>query len=261
MAKFTHLHVHSHYSLLDGLAKIDELVARAAELGMNSLALTDHGNLCGAIEFYKKAKKQGINPILGAEMYIAREKMTDKRPGIDDTRYHLTVLAANNQGYKNLIKLVTKAHLDGFYYKPRVDKELLREHSGGLIALSGCFAGEIPRAIRNKKVELAERLIHDYQDIFGKENFYLEVAPHFNYPDQRMINEELANLSPKTGAKLVATNDIHYVRPEDAGAQDILVSVQTGARLENEDRLTMKDANLSLRSGQEMSELFPDHPE
>ena len=261
MAKFTHLHVHSHYSLLDGLAKIDELVARAAELGMNSLALTDHGNLCGAIEFYKKAKKQGINPILGAEMYIAREKMTDKRPGIDDTRYHLTVLAANNQGYKNLIKLVTKAHLDGFYYKPRVDKELLREHSGGLIALSGCFAGEIPRAIRNKKVELAERLIHDYQDIFGKENFYLEVAPHFNYPDQRMINEELANLSPKTGAKLVATNDIHYVRPEDAGAQDILVSVQTGARLENEDRLTMKDANLSLRSGKEMSELFPDHPE
>src|SRR3989344_6758149 len=139
MAKFTHLHVHSHYSLLDGLAKIDDLVRRAAELEMDSLALTDHGNLYGAIEFYQKAKKAGIKPIVGAELYVAYEKMRDKRPGLDDKRYHLTVLAANLTGYKNLIKLVTKSHLEGFYYKPRIDKELLRQFSQGLIVLSGCF--------------------------------------------------------------------------------------------------------------------------
>ncbi len=259
--KFTHLHVHSHYSLLDGLAKINELVDRAAALGMDSLALTDHGNLYGAIEFYKKAKKAGVKPIIGAEIYIAYAGMHDRRPNIDDTRYHLTVLATNAEGYHNLIKLVTKAHLEGFYYKPRVDKELLQQYSGGLVALSGCFAGEIPRAIRNQKIDLAERLIREYQEIFGKENFYLEIAPHFNYPDQKIINDTLASLTSKTGAKLVATNDVHYVRPEDAEAQDILVAVQTGTHTEDENRLTMKGANLSMRSPQEMAELFPDHPE
>jgi len=261
MIKFTHLHVHSHYSLLDGLAKIDELISRAAELGMDSLAITDHGNLYGAIEFYQKAKKAGIKPIIGAEMYIAYEKMENRRPGIDDTRYHLTVLAQNSSGYHNLIQLISKAHLEGFYYKPRVDKDLLRKHSEGLIALSGCFAGEIPRAIRSKKLDRAERLIREYQEIFGKENFYLEIAPHFGYPDQRDINLALSHLAPKTGAKLVATNDIHYVKPEDAEAQDILVSVQTGNRFEDEDRLSMKGANLSMRSAEEMISLFPDNPE
>src|SRR3989344_9083015 len=145
--KFTHLHVHSHYSLLDGLAKIDELVARAAELEMDSLALTDHGNLYGAIEFYQKAKKAGVKPILGVEAYIAAGRMQDMRHGIDDKRYHLTILAENLTGYKNLIQLVTKSHLEGFYYKPRMDKDLLRTHSEGLIALSGCFSGEIGRAL------------------------------------------------------------------------------------------------------------------
>ncbi len=260
--RFTHLHVHSHYSLLDGLAKIDELVSRAAELEMDSLALTDHGNLYGAIEFYQKAKKTGIKPIIGAELYVAYERMQDRRPGLDDKRYHLTVLAKDGIGYKNLIQLVTRAHLEGFYYKPRVDKELMRRHSQGIIALSGCFNGEIPRAVRANKQERAEELIRTYQEIFGKENFYLEIAPHFNYPDQKVINEGLAMLAGITGAKLVATNDIHYVRPEDSQAQDILVSVQTGARsLGDEDRLSMKDANLSLRSAEEMASLFPDHPE
>jgi len=259
--KFTHLHVHSHYSLLDGLAKIDELVGRASELEMDSLALTDHGALYGAIEFYKKAKKAGIKPIIGAEMYLAFERMKDKRPGIDDKRYHLTVLAYSTEGYYNLLKLVTKSHLEGYYYKPRIDKELLRQHSRGLVALSGCFAGEISRAVQNKKTEIAERLIREYQEIFGRENFYLEVMPHFNFADQRRTNETLAELSLKTGAKLVATNDIHYVRPEDAEAQDILVSVQTGARFNDENRLTMKQANLSMRSAEEMTSLFPDYPE
>ena len=260
--KFTHLHVHSHYSLLDGLAKIDELVARAAELEMDSLALTDHGSLYGAIEFYQKAKKAGIKPIIGCEMYVAYERLTDKRAGLDDKRYHLTVLASSNEGYQNLIKLVSTAHLEGFYYKPRIDKNLLRQHARGLIALSGCFAGEIPRALRNKRVEAAENLLAEYLEIFGKENFYLEISPHFNYPDQKTINEGLVFLSQKTGVKLAATNDIHYVKPEDAEAQDILVSVQTGAKsLEDENRLSMRQANLSLRSAQEMAALFPDHPE
>ena len=260
--RFTHLHVHSHYSLLDGLAKIDELVKRAAELEMDSLAITDHGSLYGAIEFYQKAKRAGIKPIIGCEMYVAYERMSDRRPGVDDKRYHLTLLASNNEGYKNLIKLVTKAHLEGFYYKPRIDKDLLRQHSSGLIALSGCFAGEVPRAIRNKKIEAAEHLVREYQEILGKDNFYLEIAPHFNYPDQKIINDGLIFLSQKTGARLVATNDIHYVKPEDAEAQDILVSVQTGAKsLGDEDRLSMRGANLSMRSPEEMSSLFPDHPE
>ncbi|MBI2637464.1 MAG: PHP domain-containing protein, partial [Candidatus Sungbacteria bacterium] len=259
--KFTHLHVHSHYSLLDGLAKIGELVGRCKELGMDSLALTDHGALYGAIEFYQKALKAGIKPIIGAEMYVAYEGMGDKRPGIDDKRYHLTLLAKNLEGYHNLVKLVTKSHLEGFYYKPRIDKNLLRQHSAGLIGLSGCFTGEISRAVENKKPELAERLIGEYQDILGKENFYLEIMPHFNFENQRRTNEALATLSQKTGAKLVATNDIHYVRPEDAEAQDILVSVQTGNIVSEENRLTMKEANLSMRSPEEMAALFPDHPE
>lgn len=258
---FTHLHVHSHYSLLDGLAKIDDLIARAKELGMSSLALTDHGNLYGAIEFYKKAKNAGINPIIGCEMYVAAGSMRNKQPGVDDKRYHLTVLAQNEEGYHHLIKLVTKANLEGFYYKPRVDKQLLATYGKGLMALSGCFNGEIPRAIQNKKMDAAERAIGEYREIFGKENFYLEINPHVGYEDQKITNEGLNFLSQKTGAKLVATNDIHYVKPEDNDAQDILVSVQTGAKLDDENRLTMKAANLSMRSTEEMLSLFPDHPE
>ncbi|KKW33756.1 MAG: polymerase III, alpha subunit protein [Parcubacteria group bacterium GW2011_GWA1_53_13] len=259
--KFTHLHVHSHYSLLDGLAKIDDLVGEAARLEMNSLALTDHGNLYGAIEFYKKAKAKGINPILGVEMYMAYEGMKDKRPGIDSKRFHITLLATNYEGYKNLIKIVSGAHLEGFYYKPRADKDFLRAHAGGIIALSGCLAGEIPRAIQLKRIGEAERTIGEYQDIFGKDNFYLEIAPHFSIPAQRMVNDALVDLSAKTGAKIVATADIHYVKPEDAESQDIMVSIQTGSNVEDEDRLSMRQSNLSMRSTQEMATLFPSHPE
>ncbi len=258
--KFTHLHVHSHYSLLDGLSKIDELVNRAAELGMDSLALTDHGNMYGAIEFYQKCKKAGIKPIIGCEMYIAAGNMRDKNPGVDDKRYHLTVLASSTQGYQNLIKLASAAHLEGFYYKPRVDKDLLAKYSAGLIALSGCPASEISRALQYKKPVIAEKLVREYQDIFGKENFYLEVQPH-KTADQPLVNAGLIALAPKVGAELVATNDIHYTRADDADAQDILVSVQTGNRVHDEDRLTMKGTDLSMRSGSEMALLFPDTPE
>src|SRR3989338_1862126 len=257
--KFTHLHVHSHYSLLDGVGKIDELVKRAVELGMDSLALTDHGNLYGAIEFYQKCRKSGIKPIIGCEMYIATGDMHSKNPGVDDKRYHLTVLATSTEGYYNLIKLTTKAHLEGFYYKPRIDKNSLREHSRGLIALSGCFAGEIARSIQSHKPDRAERIINEYQDIFGRENFYLEIMPHFEYPDTRPTNDALAALSQKTGARLVATNDIHYVRLEDREAQDIMVSIQTGAKLDDENRLTMKNANLSMRTAEEMAFLLPEY--
>ncbi|MBI2054519.1 MAG: DNA polymerase III subunit alpha [Candidatus Sungbacteria bacterium] len=259
--RFAHLHVHSHYSLLDGLTKIDELVARVKELGMDSVALTDHGNLYGAIEFYQKAKKAGVKPIIGCEMYIAARKMTDKDAGLDDRRFHLTVLAKTTEGYHNLVKLVTAAHLKGFYYKPRVDKELLGKYSKGLIALSGCFNGEVSRALEAGQLDKAEKLIREYQSIFGKENFYLEIMPHFNYPDQKVKNEMLRELGKKTGAELVATNDIHYCRADDAEAQDILVSVQTGARFEDENRLTMREANLSIRSPEEMASFFIDLPE
>ncbi|MDO8560710.1 MAG: DNA polymerase III subunit alpha [bacterium] len=259
--KFTHLHVHSHYSLLDGLAKIDELVKRAQELGMNALALTDHGNLYGAIEFYQKAKEAGIKPIIGVEMYIASGSMRDKKPGVDDKRYHLTLLAKDYEGYKNLVKLVTKAHLEGFYYKARVDKELLRAHSRGLIALSGCMAGETARTVRARRMEAAETVVREYQDIFGKENFYLELGAHINDPDQKIVNRGVIELSKKTGLPLVATGDIHYVMPDDSEAQDILVSVQTGNRVDDENRLTMRSMNLSMRSTEEMAALFPEHPE
>ncbi len=259
--KFTHLHVHSHYSLLDGLAKIDDLINRAKELGMDSIAITDHGNLYGAIEFYKKSKAKGIKPIIGVEMYIANNGMRDKRPGVDDKRFHLTVLAKNFEGYKNLVRLVTKSHLEGFYYKPRVDKELLREHAAGLMALSGCLAGEVARAIQFKQQDPQE-LVAEYQAIFGKDNFYLELGAHaLQLPEQKTVNEALYDLSLKTGAKLIATGDIHYISPEDAEAQDILVSIQTGNRVEDENRLNMKSVNLSMRSAKEMLELFPDHPE
>ncbi|MBI2056038.1 MAG: DNA polymerase III subunit alpha [Candidatus Sungbacteria bacterium] len=259
--QFTHLHVHSHYSLLDGLAKIDDLIAHAKELGMTSLALTDHGNLYGAIEFYQKARKAGIKPIIGCEMYIAAGSMRDKRPGIDDKRYHLTVLAYTKEGYHNLVKLVTKANLEGFYYKPRIDKQALGQYSKGLMALSGCLSGEIPRAIQYKKMDAAEKLIGEYREIFGKDNFFLEINPHIGYDYQKITNEGLNYFSKKTGARLAATNDIHYVKPEDNEAQDILVSVQTGTKVKDENRLTMKAANLSMRSAEEMLSLLPDHPE
>ncbi|KKW21340.1 MAG: polymerase III catalytic subunit, DnaE type protein [Parcubacteria group bacterium GW2011_GWA1_51_12] len=258
--KFTHLHTHSHYSLLDGLTKIDPMVARAKELGMDSIALTDHGNLYGAVEFYQKARKAGIKPIIGCELYIAARGMADKDPAFDQRRFHLTVIARNAEGYHNLIKLVTAAHLRGFYYKPRVDRALLRQFAGGLTALSGCLTGEIPRAIQANNIERAEELIREYQEIFGKEYFYLELGAHPNIPEQLTVNRALQELSQKTGAGVVATNDIHYCRAEDAEAQDILVSVQTGARFEDENRLTMKQDNFSLRSADEMASIFPSHP-
>ena len=259
--KFVHLHVHSHYSLLDGLSKIDNLVAKAAALGMDALALTDHGNLYGAIEFYQKAIKAGVKPILGMEAYVARRSRFDKVAGIDDKRYHLTLLAVSNEGWKNLIKLATAASLEGFYYKPRVDKELLKKYSQGLIALSGCMSGEIPQALLSDQTERARELLGLYQDIFGKENFFIELSRHPNVPGHEKLEKSLRAFASKTNTPMVATQDVHYLEADDANAQDVLLAVQTNSKLDDEDRLTMKNDNFSFRSADEMAALFEDLPE
>jgi len=260
MAKFTHLHVHSHYSLLDGLIKIDELVNRAKELGFDSLALTDHGTMYGIPEFYKVATANGIKPILGAEVYVALKNRFQKRPKIDSKNYHLTLLAKNFQGYKNLMKLITRAHLEGFYYKPRVDKELLQEYKDGLIALSGCLAGEIPKKILANQLDEAEEKIKEYQKIFG-EDFYLEINYHPKIEESKIIKEQLIRLSKKFGIPAVATYDTHYLKPEDAEAHDILLAVQTGNKISEEDRLTLSADDFSLCPQQTIEELFFDFPE
>jgi len=259
--KFTHLHVHSHYSLLDGLPKIDEILDYVQKLGMDSVAITDHGALYGAVEFYKKAKERGIKPIIGAEVYLAFEKMTQERPNIDDKRYHLVLLIKNDQGYRNLVKLLTKAHLEGFYYKPRVDEELLAKHSEGLICLSACLSGKIPKMILAKKMDEAERTAITYQEIFGKDNFYLEIQHHPNSRDQKIVNKGLISLSKRLGIPLVATNDVHYLKPEDAEAQDILMLINTGADPNDPERLTLKEDDFSMRSQEKMLEDFKDLPE
>ncbi|MEK7555338.1 MAG: DNA polymerase III subunit alpha [Patescibacteria group bacterium] len=259
--KFVHLHTHSHYSLLDGLAKIDDLIAYTKELGMKALALTDHGNLYGAIEFYKKCFKEEIKPILGMEAYVAPRSRFDKETKIDDKNFHLTLLAENQTGWQNLIQLATKASLEGFYYKPRVDKELLKEFSSGIICLSGCTSGEISRLLANGKFTEAEIVVKQYQEIFGAENFFLEIGHHPNVPNIAKINDGLVKISQSANIPLVATQDIHYLKSEDAEYQDILLAVQTGNKIGDEDRLSMKTDDFSMRSAEQMIEFFPDLPE
>ncbi len=256
--KFTHLHTHSHYSLLDGLAKIDDLVARTKELGMNSLAITDHGNLYGAIEFYKKAKAGGIKPIIGIEAYMMPEQSS---AGQTEKYYHLILLCQNNAGWKNLLKLVTHANLEGFYYKPRINKDYLRQHSEGLIALSGCISGEIGRLILANKLQEAERVALDYQNIFGSGKFFLEIGHHPGIRETIKVRDAVVKISKKTGIPLVATHDIHYLKPEDAQYHDILLAVQTGNTLNDPDRLSLKDDDFCMRSPAEMAEFFKDLPE
>ena len=228
---------------------------------MDSVALTDHGVLYGAVEFYKKAKEKGIKPIIGCEIYMAFEKMTQERPNVDDKRYHLILLVKNEVGYKNLVKLITKAHLEGFYYKPRIDEELLTQYSEGLICLSACLAGKIPRLILTNKMEEAEKTALFYQKTFGKDNFYLEIQHHPNIEEQKKINKGLVSLSKKLKIPLVATNDCHYLKPEDSAAQDILMMINTGAKPDDPERLTMEADDFSMRSPEQMLKDFEDYPE
>ncbi len=258
---FVHLHTHSHYSLLDGLAKIDDLVNEAIRLKMPALALTDHGNLYGAIEFYKKAKAAGIKPIIGVEAYLAKRSLYEKQAGIDDKRYHLILLAENNEGYKNLLKLVSISNLEGFYYKPRLDKETIRKYCKGLIALSACLSGELSRAFLANDPKRAEELVLEYQDIFGKDSFFIEIEHHPGIPNHAKIQKQLIELAKKTGTPLVAAQDVHYLKHEDAEAQDILLAVQTNNKISDDERLTMKEDDFSFATEDEMAEFFKDTPE
>lgn len=257
---FVHLHVHSHYSLLDGLRTPKDIVKKAKEQGSPAVALTDHGVLYGAIEFYKAAKEAGIKPIIGCEVYVAPGSRFDRTPGTENKPYHLILLAINNEGYQNLMLLNSKAHLEGFYYKPRMDYGLMKAHSKGLIALSGCLAGETARSILEGDEQKQLEVIARYQEIFGKENFYLELQDHPFLDEQKIVNEALIKLSQKTGVPLVATQDSHYVRKEDAQAQDILLCIQTQSTLGETERMKF-EGDFSLRSPEEMKTSFSHVPE
>jgi DNA polymerase-3 subunit alpha len=261
--KFAHLHVHSQYSLLDGLPKIKSLVKRAKELDFEAIALTDHGTMYGSIEFYNHANEEGIQPIIGVEAYVAMRSHTDKQAKLDDDYYHLTLLAETYEGYKNLMRLTSAAHLDGFYYKPRIDKELLRKHNEGIIALSGCPRGEVYRALVNQGMPVAKAKLEEYLAIFGKDNFFLEIQRNSRKPDPKneKVITQLAELAKEYDLKLVATADAHYLLPEDAEAQDVLVCIGTGRNVNDTDRLDMTGHDLSLKSEQQMRETFADYPE
>jgi DNA polymerase-3 subunit alpha len=258
---FVHLHTHSHYSLLDGFSKIDDLIKRASELGFPALALTDHGTLSGAIEFYKKAKKAGIKPIIGCEVYLAPRTRFDKTARIDSKSYHLTLLAKDEKGYKNLIKLVTKGWLEGFYYKPRIDKEILREYSEGIICLSGCPASEISKALLSQNYDLAKKLAFEYLDIFGQGNFYIEIDYHPKIEDSKKLKNLLIKLSEETKIPLVVTYDSHYPHPEDAPVHDVFLAIQTGKDIDEEERLTMRQDDFSLADYGTIFSLHKDIPE
>lgn len=257
MPGFVHLHVHSEYSLLDGACKIKELIKHVKNLDQSAVAITDHGVMYGAIDFYKEAKKNGIKPIIGCEVYLAPRSRFDKTREFDSQRYHLVLLCENYQGYENLIKIVSSSFIDGFYTKPRVDEELLRKHSGGLIALSGCLAGEIPQALINKDFDLAEKLVYKYQDIFGKENFFLEMQDH-GIAEQKIINPLLLELSEKTNTPLVVTNDCHYINKEDSKMHEILLCIQTNHTIDDEDKFEFQTKEFYVKSEEEMKSLFPD---
>ncbi len=253
---FTHLHVHTEYSLLDGSNKIKELIARVKELGMDSVAITDHGVMYGVIDFYKEARKNGIRPIIGCEVYVAPGSRFDKE-GRDDNRYHhLVLLAENDTGYHNLMKIVSRGFTEGFYYKPRVDKELLRQYHEGIIALSACLAGEVQSNIARGFYEEGVKAAKDLENIFGKENFFLELQDH-GIPAQRLVNQSLLRMSQETGIPLVATNDIHYTYAEDAQAHDILLCIQTGKKVTDENRMRYEGGQYYVKSEEEMRQLFP----
>ncbi len=258
---FIHLHNHSHYSLLDGLSKVDEMVALAKEYGMNAIGLTDHGNMYGAIDFYKTCKGAGINPIIGLEAYVTPGSRHDKRPNIDTERFHLTLLAKNEEGYKNLIRLVTISNLEGFYYKPRIDKEVLRKYSKGLICLSGCFGGELSRAIHRKDGEESEKIIREHQEIFGAENYFLEIMHHPGVEGIETVRAGIIALGKRLGIPLVATQDSHYLRHEDQHAHETLLAIQTNGDLKDENRFSMAVDDFSFINTETALEYFKDTPE
>lgn len=257
--QFVHLHTHSEYSLLDGACRIKPLVKRAADLGMPALALTDHGVMYGALPFYEAAKKAGIKPVIGCEVYVAKGSRHDREGRRGHDQFHLVLLAKNDTGYQNLLNLVTAAQLEGFYYKPRVDKELLSQYSEGLIALSACLAGEVAQDVLNSDGEQALHTIAEYQEIFGRDNWYLEVQDH-GIPEQQKLNQFLLEATVKTGVPLVATNDIHYLEAGDAGPHEILLCIQTSTTMSDPKRMRFSTPEFYLKSQQQMAELFKAFP-
>ena len=258
--EFAHLHVHTEFSLLDGAARIKDLVARAKELGMKHLAITDHGVMYGTIDFYKECKKQGIKPIIGCEVYLAPGSRKERQEVNGTKYYHLILLAENQTGYKNLVKLVSLANIEGMYYKPRVDKELLRQYHEGIICLSACIAGDVPQALIQNNKEKADRLVREYVDIFGKDNYFLEIQNH-GLPEERTANAGLIELAEKYGLGLAATNDSHYVRREDSEFHDILLCIQMSKTVDDPDRMRFNSDDYYLKSPEEMAALFPEYPE
>ena len=256
--EFTHLHVHTEYSLLDGSSKIKELVSRAKELGMDSLAITDHGVMYGVVDFYRAAKAAGINPVLGCEIYVAPGSRFDREAGnAKESRYHhLVLLAENDIGYANLVKIVSRGFTEGFYYKPRVDYDVLEKYHEGIIALSACLAGSIPSFLRRGLYEEAKQEAYRLQGIFGENNFFLELQDH-GIPDQKTVNQGLLRLHQETGIDLVATNDVHYIYDSDAEAHDILLCIQTGKKVSDTDRMRYEGGQYYLKSAGEMEALFP----
>ena len=261
MPSFVHLHVHSEYSLLDGLGRLDQLCSRARELGMDALAITDHGVMYGAVEFTKTAAEQGVNPIIGCELYVAPRGREQRDPRLDTNPYHLVLLARSEEGYRNLIELSTRAHLEGYYYRPRIDAELLTAHAGGLIALSACQSGEISRLLLQGRRTEAEQRARWYQELFGPDGFYLELQFHEGLPESAELNAALADLGRRLNIPLVATNDVHYVRREDAEAHELLLCIQTGTTMSDPRRLRLPGADYYLRSPEEMQALFASYPQ
>ncbi|MFA6397946.1 MAG: DNA polymerase III subunit alpha [Candidatus Paceibacterota bacterium] len=259
--KFIHLHTHSHYSLLDGLSKIKNLVDLVKKHEMPAIGLTDHGNMYGSIDFYKTCKSAGIKPIIGVEVYVAERTRFDKESGIDNKRYHLTLLAKNVLGYKNLIKIVTKSNLEGFYYKPRVDHDLLRENSEGIICLSGCPGGELSKALKSKDKEKAKKIISEYQNIFGKENYFLEIMNHDMSDDKGRTRQEIINLGKELNIPIVGTQDSHYLHPEDKKAHETLLAIQTSSDINDDNKFTFGDDDFSFIDTKTAEEQFKDIPE
>ena len=259
---FAHLHVHTEYSLLDGSNKIKEYVERVKELGMTSAAITDHGAMYGCIDFYKAAREAGIKPILGCEVYVAPGSRFDKEAGIvgEERYYHLVLLAENDLGYSNLMKIVSAGFVDGFYYRPRVDKEILRRYHEGIIALSACLAGEVARDLVRMDYPKAKAAALEYSGIFGPEHFYLELQDH-GIAEQKLVNRQLVRMHEETGLPLVCTNDVHYTKAEDAEAHDVLLCIQTGKKVTDEDRMRYEGGQYYVKSQEEMAALFGYIPE
>ena len=254
---FVHLHTHTEYSLLDGSNKIKEYVKRVKELGMDSAAITDHGVMYGVIDFYKAAKEAGIKPIIGCEVYVAPNSRFDKElTGGEDRYYHLVLLAENNEGYQNLMKIVSKGFTEGYYYKPRVDMEVLNKYHNGIIALSACLAGEVARYISKGLIEEAQKAAIKYRDCFGKDNYFLELQDH-GIPEQRSVNTSLLNISRELDIPLVATNDVHYTYAEDEKPHDILLCIQTAKKLSDTDRMRYEGGQYYVKSEEDMKALFP----